>query len=592
MMVPRCGLMWRSRGLPTIFTAMKQILLLFIWVLLECVPISSFSQPFETRYERSGGTETATYAEVIAFYKTLATRYSSVTIDSVGETDAGYPLHVVYYNYKPGSKQVTLLINNGIHPGEPDGIDACMLLLRNAAMGKIEIPENVALAVIPVFNIGGMLNRGCCSRVNQNGPKEYGFRGNSQNLDLNRDFVKLDARETQSLIRLFHKLDPDVFIDNHVSDGADYQHVVTLLSTQHDKLGGEVGKYMHNTLEPLIYKDMKQKGYDLVPYVNDFDKTPDQGWVEFYEPARFSSGFAALFQTFAFVPETHMLKPYWERVQSTYALLRTFISITSAHIDDIKEARRADRKQLMAATTYHLHWVADTTRFDKVTFKGYAAGYKPSEVSGLPRLYYDHTKPYVKQVNFYNHFVSTDTITYAAAYVVPGQWHDVIIRLKWNGVAMQHLDKDTVMEVNVCHIDNYETVPRPYEKHYLHKNVKVHWIRQSIPVVKGDYIVAIRQPAKRYITEVLEPTGTDAFLAWGFFDGILQQKEYYSDYVFEDDAARILKKNSSLKQRLNEKKKTDAVFAKSASQQLDFIYNNSPYHEPEYMQYPVYRIEQ
>jgi len=270
-----------------IFILMKYSHLVIALLLLQ--PISSFSQPFETRYERSGGTETATYDEVISFYKTLAVRFPSITIDSVGETDAGYPLHVVYYNYKPGSKQVTLLINNGIHPGEPDGIDACMLLLRNAAMGKIEIPKNVALAVIPVFNIGGMLNRGCCSRVNQNGPKEYGFRGNSQNLDLNRDFVKLDARETQSLIRLFHKLDPDVFIDNHVSDGADYQHVVTLLSTQHDKLGGEVGKYMHNTLEPLIYKDMKQKGYDLVPYVNDFDKTPDQGWVEFYEPARFSS---------------------------------------------------------------------------------------------------------------------------------------------------------------------------------------------------------------------------------------------------------------------------------------------------------------
>lgn len=569
---------------------MKHTIFLLFCFLLICQV--SIAQSLVTPYERSKGTESTTYAELISFYRGLTARYPSIIMDSVGMTDAGYPLHVVYYNYKPGTNQVIILINNGIHPGEPDGIDACMMLLRDAASGKIKIPLNVALAVIPVYNIGGMLNRGSYSRANQNGPKEYGFRGNSQNLDLNRDFIKLDAKESRSLVRLFHSLDPDLFIDNHVSDGADYQHVVTLLSTQHDKLGGEVGKYMHNTFEPLIYSDMKHKGYELVPYVNDFDKTPDYGWTEFYEPARFSSGFAALFQTFAFVPETHMLKPYQQRVEGTYELMRSFVKVASVHADAIKQARNADRKQLWIAQNYHLHWEADTTRFDEITFKGYTAGYKPSEVSGLPRLYYDHDRPYTKQVHFYNHFIPVDTITYAAAYVVPGQWSDVIERLKWNGVLLYRLEKDSVVEVSIAHIDNYETVSHPYEKHYLHKNIKVHWDKKKVQLVKGDYIVPVNQNAKRYITEVLEPTGTDAFLAWGFFDGILQQKEYYSDYVFEDEAAQILKSDSVLHARLEEKRKTDAVFAKSASAQLDFIYNNSPYHEPEYMRYPVYRIEQ
>src|SRR6202000_2348160 len=135
----------------------------------------------------------------------------------------------------------------------------------------------------PMYNIGGALNRNSYSRVNQNGPESYGFRGNSPKLDLNRDFIKCDAAETSGFEDLFTRLNPDIFIDNHVSDGADYQHIMTLLTTQHDKLGGAVGAYMHDTLELQLYRDMKKRGYDLVPYVNDFDKTPDVGWTEFYD---------------------------------------------------------------------------------------------------------------------------------------------------------------------------------------------------------------------------------------------------------------------------------------------------------------------
>src|SRR5205085_10849189 len=126
---------------------------------------------------------------------------------------------------------------------------------------------NVVLAFIPVYNIGGCLNRNSNTRVNQNGPEEYGFRGNSQNLDLNRDFTKCDSKEARSFAQLFHYLNPDIFIDNHVSDGADYQHTMTLITTQYDKLG-TLGTYLKNTFEPAIYSGMKQKGWDMVPYVN------------------------------------------------------------------------------------------------------------------------------------------------------------------------------------------------------------------------------------------------------------------------------------------------------------------------------------
>jgi hypothetical protein len=566
------------------------------------VSVLAGAQSFITPFESSDSLESATYFQAVSFYEKLDKQYKTIAIEyDLGPTDADYPLSVVYYDgdepeilspaeWKKKGKTI-ILINNGIHPGEPDGIDACMMLMRDAATGKINIPKNIVIAVIPVFNIGGCLNRNSYSRANQNGPKEYGFRGNSQNLDLNRDFMKLDAEETRTLVRFMRWLDPDIFIDNHVSDGADYQHVMTLLATQHNKLGGETGSYMNNTFVPMIYADMKKRGYDLVPYVNDFSSTPDHGWREFYEPPRFGSGYVALWQTMAFVPETHMLKPFRQRVSATYQLMLSFISTAALHADDIKTARNNDREKLLQKKEFTLDWKVDTTRSTPVTFKGYEAEYRPSKVSGQPRLFYDHNKPFTKQVPFYNYYVASKKITAPKAYVIPQGWSDVIERLECNGVYMYRLRSDSTMTLTTYRITKYETVPAPYEKHYLHRNINVTVQNEKVKLLKGDYIIPVNQPAKRYLIEALEPTAPDAFLAWNFFDGILQQKEYFSDYVFEDTAASILQRDNSLKLLLDNKSKADSSFQKNGAAQLDFIYRHSPYYEPSNMRYPVFRID-
>ncbi len=255
----------------------------------------------------------------------------------MGMTDAGFPLHLVVvsnngdYNFESIHKKNKriILVNNGIHPGEPDGIDASMLLARDIVTGKYKLPANVVLAIIPVYNIGGCLNSSADYGIDQNGPAENGFRGNSQNLDLNRDFIKCDSKDARAFAEIFHLTDPDVFVDNHVSDGADYQHVMTLLTSQHNKLGGVMGEYLDKEFEPALYALMKEKGYDLVPYVNSFGDTPEDGWPEFWDSPRYSSGYAALWNSFAFIPETHMLKPYEQRVKSTYALMQCFIEFTA-----------------------------------------------------------------------------------------------------------------------------------------------------------------------------------------------------------------------------------------------------------------------
>ena len=222
--------------------------------------------------------------------------------------------------------------------------------------------------------------------------------------DLNRDFIKCDSKEAWSFASIFHMLDPDVFVDNHVSDGADYQHIMTLLVSQHDKLGGPMGEFMHNEFEPALMKLMKEKGYDLVPYVNSFGDTPESGWSEYWDSPRYSSGYATLWNSFAFVPETHMLKSYEQRVRSTYALMQCFIQFTSTNSTAIKGLRASQLSQQLNDPNAPIAWSLDKSKYSEITYKGFQSGRKNSEISGLPRLYYDRTKPFEKTVKIFNYY--------------------------------------------------------------------------------------------------------------------------------------------------------------------------------------------
>lgn len=572
-------------------------ILILIAVMLHTV--CSYAQSIANPHGIEHTGKTPEYDAVIHFYKSLADKYPAIQMQSVGPTDVDDSLQIVYYsadgNFDIASwkKQGKLIvfINNGIHPGEPDGIVASMQLLWDITERKVKIPDNIVLAIIPVFNISGARSQRHYTRANQNGPGITGFRGNAQNLDLNRDFVKMDARETRSMVRLFHSLDPDVLVDNHVSNGADYQHVMTLLSTQYNKLGGPMGDYLNKTFEPALYDDMKQRGFDLLPYVNVWGTSPDNGWDAFMEIPRFFSGFAAMFHTYAFVAETHMLKPFPVRVKSTYELMLSIMEHTSVNAKTIRNTRQQQKQWVANSEELAIDWGVDTTQPTNIELKGYKAGYKTSDISGQPRLFYDRSKPFVNSIPFYNTCTTKQKIDVPQAYFIPQGWNKVISRLKANGVKIRKLKADTIIELTVCYISDYKTTPNPYEGHYLHSGVEVDKQKKSVQLRRGDYYIPVNQGAKRYLVETLEPTAPDAFFAWGFFDAVLQQKEYYSDYAFEDLAADILAKDKSLKDKLEQRKAADPVFARDGKAQLHFVFQNSPYHEPEHMRYPVYRLE-
>ena len=557
-----------------------------------------FCQPIITKFEQTNGTQSPTYYEIIDWWKKLDLQSSKIKMLTMGLTDAGLPLHLVVvsndgdYNFESIHKKNkrVILINNGIHPGEPDGIDASMLLARDIVTNKYKLPPNVVLAIIPVYNIGGCLNRSANYRIDQNGPLEKGFRGNSQNLDLNRDFIKCDSKDSKAFAEIFHVTDPDVFVDNHVSDGADYQHIMTLLTSQHNKLGGIMGDYMNKEFEPALYTLMKEKGYDLVPYVNSFDDTPENGWPEYWDSPRYSSGYATLWHSFAFVPETHMLKSYEQRVQSTYALMQCFIEFTSKNSEKLKQLRDQTKQSVKAQAEFPISWQLDRSQWKEITYKGYESGYKLSDVSGLPRLFYDRTKPFEKRVKIFNYFPPKTFIKKPVAYIIPQGWWKVIDLLKLNRVEMQQLKKDTAMEVEVYHIDDYKSSPRQYEMHHLNGDVKISATKQKINFRRGDWYILMNQVANRFLIETLEPQAQDSYFAWNFFDAVLGQKEGFSDYAFDEIAADYLKKHPDLQLKLEQKRNMDTSFAKNWREQLNFVYESSPYFEPDYLRYPIFRV--
>ncbi len=572
---------------------MKKLLL----ILTIFIHLNSLAQL--TRFEKSAGKETATYFEVIDWYKKMDQASTIISMKTMGNTDADYPLHLVLVSNDAqfdvtkwhAQNKVVILINNGIHPGEPDGIDASMMLVRDIINKKVVLPSNVALAFIPVYNIGGCLNRNAYTRANQNGPQEYGFRGNSQNLDLNRDFTKCDSKEARSFTEIFHYLNPDILVDNHVSDGADYQHTMTLITTQYNKLGTSLGKWLKENFEPKLYSNMAAKGWEMIPYVDFGAKDFAKGISMFMDPPKYSTGYAALFNTISFMPETHMLKPYQLRVQSTYDLMKTFIEEGSKNAADIKKLRAAAVKEWMNKNEYPLKWKADKTISNEIVFKGYEADSAKSEATGLSKIWYNHNKPFTQNIKFYHGFTGDDYVKKPKAYIISAGWWAIIDLLKLNKVQMTQLKNDTSINITSYHIAEYKAYTTAYEKHHKNYGVKLKTTQRYQNFLKGDYIIYLNQPANRYIIEMLEPTGDDSFFAWNFFDGILQQKEGYSDYRWEDLAAEVLKKDPVLQEKLAAKKASDSSFNNNARAILEYIYKNSPYYEKAHLQYPVYRIE-
>lgn len=556
-----------------------------------------------TPYEQGNLHQTTTWADCVAWYHDLARQYPGVLrFEQVGVSDAGVPIHAGVVSSDgvfdraaiKAAGRAVFFNNNGIHPGEPEGVDGCMALVRDFCLE----PERLAalgttvFLFVPLYNVDGAFNRADTSRVNQDGPEQFGFRGNSRHLDLNRDFVKCDTLTARVFNELFTAWDPDVMVDTHTSNGADYSYTMTLIHTQADKLGGGLGDFLRAEMLPALYAGMDARGWPTCPYVNPVQDSPDHGIAEFLETARFSTGYAALHHTIGFMPETHMLKPFRDRYESMRALVDVALAFTVQNAPRIQTLRRAAKDAGRTQAEWPVRWKMDEANPSSFRFKGYEAKYKKSVLGDYTRLYYDRSSVWERDIAYYNRFPADASVPAPQAYVVPQQWREAIERLEWNGVRMERIDADRMQQVAYYQIDSVTSRPTAYEGHMFHDDVVLERRHASVQLRAGDYLVPLDQDNARYAVETLEPLAHDSFFRWGFFNSVLEKKEAYSEYVFEDEAERLLAQEPELAVKFEQWKGAHPGLLTNQEAVLDFIFANcARYREPEWRRYPVFMIE-
>lgn len=536
------------------------------------------------------------YDELVDYLKRTAETHDFIELYNMGKSDYGPPIYLCVVNgaqdslqtFKKARKETTILFNNAIHPGEPDGINACLIWLEELIAERQLLEAMPIVAFVPAYNVGGMLNRSSTSRANQNGPELYGFRGNAQNLDLNRDFIKMDAKNSFVFTKLFHALSPDVFVDNHVSNGADYQYTLTYISTLKGRLSKSLEKLKNESLIPELSKGLFESyGLDLFPYVDLKGKTPDDGIQSFNDLPRYSMGYTNLFQTLSFTVETHMLKPFPERVVATLAFMKELIKWVDRHEDLIEKARGEAVLDAKQKRFFRYNYVP-SSEIDSIFFKGYRHHFPKHEITKLKRLKYDSDIKFNRYIPYYNEYKATGTIEVPDSYYVARQERDVIKRLKANNVEMEKIQSDTVIELGVFEVVDYKPSEKPYEGHFRLKDVKIKRSVREVKLKKGDYHIRANQVASSFIHAVLQPESEDSYLSWNFFDSYLQQKEHFSSYVFIDKIEEILLNDSELQQSYKHRIKNDKSFRESEWEQLYFIYKHSPYYEKSVNILPIY----
>jgi hypothetical protein len=566
---------------------MRKLFISFILLFL-----SAFSFVAQSKWS---GNESPTYEELHLILKQLAAKHKEIELYNMGNSDYGLPIYVCIVNgagdstktFAKAKNETTILINNAIHPGEPDGVNAMLLWLEEWVNAGKKTKGLPVIAFIPAYNVGGMMNRSSTSRANQNGPEEYGFRGNARNLDLNRDFIKMDAENTFTFARIFHSLDPDVFVDNHVSNGADYQYTLTYIASLKERLAPSIQTLTYEKLIPELKSQLQKRGTTLFPYVDLKGETPADGIVAFNDLPRYAMGYASLFHSLSFTVETHMLKSFPERVQVTKQFMEELTKWTFDNKKSIELSRKKAREWETDQDYFKYNYQITAIK-DSILFKGFEHSFPTNETTNLKRLFYDRIKPYERYIPHYSKSTAKDSARIPTFYVVGAQEKATINRLLANNIKFQTLKSDSLIELTVSVVADYKSNSKPYEGHFKHREIQVKQKTLEMRLKKGDIIIPSKQQGAFFIHSVLQSRAEDSYLSWNFYDSYLQQKEYFSNYVFIDQIAEILKVNPELKATFEARKATDSNFQNSEWEQLYFIYSNSPYFEQTFMRLPVY----
>jgi hypothetical protein len=564
--------------------------------------------------EQSGYTRTGRYDEVVRLCAEFARAFpSQVRCQRFGTTPGGRPMlaliaaadGVLTAEAARRAGRPVVLAQGGIHAGEIDGKDAGFLLLRQLLSGQppggpAAAPDNGVLArltwvFVPVFNVDGHERFGPYQRPNQVGPTESGWRTTAQNLNLNRDYTKAEAPEMQAMLQLLREWDPLLYVDLHVTDGADFQPAVAV--QVEPRLAGPAAlRPIGAELNARCLKRLAAGGILAVDFYPSFRKQddPTSGFSADLAPARFSTGYWPLRNRFAVLVEAHSWKPYPRRVRTMVAVLAGLLAEVAAQGRGwlaAAQAADADDRQLGGTALPLRHEAGGPPT--RLRFPGYHYSIEPSPVSGALRVRYDPQRPEVWDVPFFGQVTEQAVVTVPrAGYLIPPELAELVGRkLSAHDLSSRALTKTVAAgTAQVFRVSARTFRPEPYEGRQT-VQVEGRWQPEQVPLLAGALFLPVAQRGGRLAVQLLEPTGPDSLLAWGFFNSIFEQKEYMEDYVTESIAEQQLAADPRLRSEFLGKLR-EPGFARDPAQRLRFFYERHPSFDGQQNRYPIYRLEE
>lgn len=561
---------------------------------------------WQTLAEKTDYRETPRYDETIAYSRKLANASPLLRFKSFGQSGEGRELPLIVAasgnTFTPqaarNAGKAIIMIQACIHAGESDGKDAGLALLRDIAILKTRpgLLDRVVVLFIPIYNTDGHERFGPYSRINQNGPVEMGWRVTSANLNLNRDYMKADAPETRAWLKLWNEWNPDLLLDCHVTDGADFQYNITYIYEHHEHVAAPVLAWMREAFDQKIFPATEGTGNLLAQYMTFRDNRDlTKGIDGFVMPPRFSTGYTTIRNRPGLTIETHMLKDYRNRVRGTYDLLRFTLEEVNRNPEKLLRAvRQADEEIVKTRQSYDPQrlYPLQIQMTDKATpfrFKGVESRTEQSDVSGAVRVIFG-TKPMEITIPFYDESRVASATAPPLYYVVPPQWKEVINVLAAHGLRLQRLAAPATIEVESYRFSNVKFAAAPFEGRVVPGEITKVLVRERRIFPAGSVVIPVAQTAGNVAVHLLEPDGPDSFIAWGFFNAIFEQKEYGEDYVLEKLAREMLAKDENLRREFEQKLANDPAFAASPTARLNFFYERSPYWDKQMNLYPVGRV--
>lgn len=559
------------------------------------------NDPWITPSEKNDLRTSPSYDETVAWLQKLVAAAPQLHLLSIGKSPEGRDIWLVVAAKEKATTPEELRANGkpivlaqaGIHAGEIDGKDAGLMLLRDMTVRgtQRELLDRANFLFVPIFNVDGHERTSHFGRVNQRGPEVMGWRTNSQNLNLNRDYAKADTPEMKAMLRLLDAWQPDLYFDLHVTDGADYQYDVTWGSNGASGHSPAITGWLEKTLGPALTRDLTAMGHipgptDVANRIDEFDLA--KGVHGENADPRFSTGYGDVRHLPTVLVENHSLKPYDQRVLGMRVLLESALRTVAANGDELRAASSADRARHPVAIP--LKWDNDPDApAPTIDFKDIEARVSPSAISGGLRIEYTG-KPLTLTIpyRFANRVISS--VTRPKAYWIPPAWSEVTARLRLHGIQMETIDAPRDVKVVMYRLEDAKFEPQPFEGH-VQVTAKPQRETRTERFAVGSVRVPTDQPLGDLAAILLEPGSADSFFQWGFFDQTLQQTEYIEPYIIEPMAERMLKEDPKLADEFREKLEHDEAFRGSAKERLRWFYARTPFVDERWKLYPVGREE-